>query len=322
MYNVDYKIWKKIQDYAHSAHDLFNGAEIGGMAIMEEKEKGEWWLIDPVILKQTVSGGSTSLDQEELAHYYTEVAMKRKNNPLRYRFLWWHSHHTMGAFWSGTDDKAIEEMSDGDFSFALVVSWKSDPNEHILRVSYWDPEEAHVDTEFDIYNQPEKKIAKSIVKEVTEKCSKPESRTVMTLSSGGWKGYNVNRTPLGGSAIDWRQQSIFENRDKLPATYNKLTKNNIHGTEFTSRSDVYDTIKEMVQKNNASLLEKTISFDLYLSEIEDIELLATQYDYEIIKPYDVETAIKWIKSKKTDDWIEFDYDSASYNASYGLGGWE
>ena len=314
MYNVDYKVWKKIQDYAHSAHDLFNGAEIGGMAIMEEREKGEWWLIDPVILKQEVSGGSTSLDQEELAHYYTDVAMKRKKNPLRYRFLWWHSHHTMGAFWSGTDDKAIEEMSDGDFSFALVVSWKSDPNEHILRVSYWDPEEAHVDTQFSIIDQPAKKIAKSIVKEVTEKCNKPIAKTVMTLGT--------TRHPLGGHTVDWRQTSIFENRDKLPATYNKLTKNNIHGTEFTSRSEVYNTIKEMVQKNNASLLEKLISFDAYLEEIEDIELLAVQYDYEIIKPYDVETAIKWIKSKKTDDWIEFDFDNASYNTSYGWRGWE
>ena len=320
MYNVDYKVWKKIQDYAHSAHDLFNGAEIGGMAIMEEKEKGEWWLIAPVILKQEVSGGSTSLNQEELAHYYTDVAMKRKNNPLRYRFLWWHSHHTMGAFWSGTDDKAIEEMSDGDFSFALVVSLKSDPDEHILRVSYWDPEEAHIDTEFDIINQPVKKIAKSIVKEVTEKCNKSQPRTVMNLTTNGWKGYNTKRDPLGGTIItDWRQQSIFENKDKLPATYNKLNKTDEY--YFESRSEGYATLKTMITANNQSLLEKTISFKTYLETHADIELLGLQYDYDVIKPIDVDIAINWIKSKTTDEWIELDVDTANWNDSFNQGGW-
>jgi hypothetical protein len=315
MYNVDYKVWKKIQDYAHSAHDLFNGAEIGGMAIMEEREKGEWWLIDPIILKQEVSGGSTSLDQEELAHYYTDVAMKRKNNPLRYRFLWWHSHHTMGAFWSGTDDKAIEEMSDGDFSFALVVSWKSDPNEHILRVSYWDPEEAHVDTEFDIIDQPVKKIAKSIVKEVTEKCNKSQPRTVMNLTTNGWKGYK----PMSNHINDWRQQTIFENRDKLPATYNKLNKTDEY--DFESRSEVYATLKSMITANNQSLLEKTISFKTYLETHSDIELLGLQYDYDVIKPIDVDIAINWIKSKTTDEWIALDVDMANWNDSFNQGGW-
>jgi len=309
MYNVDYKEWKKIQGYAHSAHNLFDGAEIGGMAIMEEKERGEWWLKDPVILTQTVTGGTTTLDKDELAHYYTDVAMKRKKNPLRYRFLWWHSHHTMGAFWSPTDDKAIEEMSDGDFSFSLVVSWKSDPNEHILRVSYWDPEESHIDTEFDIINMPNKKIAKSIIKEVTEKCSKPVNTSVMTIGNRGFQ------------KRDWRQTSIFENRHKLPATYNKIVADSDHMDSFSSRSEVYATLKSLISANNASLLEKTISFTTYSEQLAEIDLLALQYDYEIIKPFELNIAISWIKSKSTDDWISLDTDTATWNDSFNQGGW-
>ena len=214
MYNVNYKDWRKIQGYARSAHKLFGGAEIGGMAIMEEVERGEWWLRNPVILKQEVTSGTCSLDQEELAQYYTSTAMKRKKNKNRYRFLWWHSHHTMGAFWSGTDDTAIDEFSDGDISFALVVSWKDHPDEHILRVSQWDPEEHHTDTEFNVVDKPEyKHIAKSIIEEVEEKCERP---TVVA------KTYGLTTTGFGrrspNAYTDWQQQSLFNNMKKLPNT--------------------------------------------------------------------------------------------------------
>ena len=40
-------------------------------------------------------------DGEKLAIHYSKMIGKHGNNV---RHCWWHSHHTMGAFWSGTDD--------------------------------------------------------------------------------------------------------------------------------------------------------------------------------------------------------------------------
>ena len=143
--------WNKIQNYAQEAYDT-KKSEIGGMLVAIEDKDGDWELKDPVILKQQISGSNCVLDKDELALYYTKVGTKLKKK--NFRFVWWHSHHTMDAFWSGTDLTAIKEYSDGDFSFALVVNLKE---EYKFRVSVWKPLEVHEDVDLTIITK-EKKI--------------------------------------------------------------------------------------------------------------------------------------------------------------------
>ena len=313
MYNVEYKDWRKIQGYARSAHKLFGGAEIGGMAVMEEVEKGEWWLKDPIILKQEVTGGTCSLDQEELANYYTSAAIKRKKNKNRYRFLWWHSHHTMGAFWSGTDDKAIDEFSDGDISFALVVSWKVHPDEHILRISQWDPEEHHTDTEFDIVNKPEyNHIAKSIVTEVEEKCEKPFNNIKSTGMTSTGFGY---RSP--SAYTGWQQQSLFDNKKRLPNTINKM-KENDWIPAAKDHTEAFSMIIELISNINDQFLEKQISWDIWEEQFATIEEWSETYDYILDRPHNMDIALSWIKGKKIEEWLTYDPDMCSWNGSFGV----
>ena len=118
--------------------------------------------------------------KEELAKYYTKVASSKEYKDKEYRFLWWHSHHTMQAFWSGTDIDAIEEFNESDFSFALVVNLKE---EYLLRVSVWDPIEVHKDVELTIHNK-EKDVPQSILKEVDKLCSKPKVTSMWNVSKG------------------------------------------------------------------------------------------------------------------------------------------
>tara|TARA_Y100000593_G_scaffold17372_2_gene34751 strand:+ start:770 stop:1657 length:888 start_codon:yes stop_codon:yes gene_type:complete len=178
--------WNKIINYAGISYDEFK-AEIGGMSVMIEDEDGDWELKDPVILKQVVTAGNTHLDKDELAKYYTRTAKKyaKKN----FRFCWWHSHHTMDAFWSGTDTNTIDEFSDGDFSFALVVNLKE---EYKFRVSIWKPFPMHKDVELSVICN-EKKFPKKLVDEVNELCSKPEPPSYL-------KAYKSNQKTL------WHQQ--------------------------------------------------------------------------------------------------------------------
>ena len=167
-FNISQENWDKIIDYARIAYDDYK-SEIGGMATVIKDPEGNWHVEEPVILKQEISGANTSLDKDELAKYYTKTAMfmQEKWPKLDYRFLWWHSHHTMAAFWSGTDHKAIEEFSDGDMSFALVVNLKQ---EYKFRISIWKPIEVAQDVTLNIIGKEPVKLSKKMTKEVKDLC--------------------------------------------------------------------------------------------------------------------------------------------------------
>ena len=188
-----------MQNYAKAAHDG-SKSEIGGMLVAVQDKDNDWQLIDPVIVKQKISPGNCVLDQEELALYYSKMGAKHKNKT--FRFVWWHSHHTMDAFWSGTDLTAIKEYSDGDYSFALVINLKE---EYKLRVSVWKPFEIHEDVELNIISQ-EKKVPKSIAEEVEEKCT--PLHAAVTYGSGWQKGKSNQMSLANTEAINDGGQSV------------------------------------------------------------------------------------------------------------------
>ena len=164
-YYISKKDYDTIINYAQAAYDTMK-AEIGGMAICYQDKDGDWIVTDPVILKQDVTGSTCDLDKEELANYYCKAAKKHKKK--NFRFCWWHSHHTMDVFWSSTDIKGIEEYSDGDMSFALVVNLK---RENKFRTSMWKPVVMHEDTTLEILDQKGSSVPKKILKEVDKLCN-------------------------------------------------------------------------------------------------------------------------------------------------------
>ena len=165
-YYISKKDYDTIINYATAAYESMK-AEIGGMSICYQDEDGDWIVTDPVILKQKVTGSTCDLDQEALADYYCKAA--KKHGKKNFRFCWWHSHHTMGVFWSSTDIKGINEYSDGDLSFALVVNLK---RENKFRASMWKPVVMHEDTTLEILENKDSSVPKKILKEVEELCEK------------------------------------------------------------------------------------------------------------------------------------------------------
>ena len=124
--NIDRSDWQIILSYAISAHKQFN-TEIGGMAVCLRDETGKWTITDPVILKQTVSSSKCDLDEEKLTEYYANAAYEYGDwIPNDLIFVWFHSHGSMGAFWSGTDDNTIEKSSKTGNSISLVVNIKGE----------------------------------------------------------------------------------------------------------------------------------------------------------------------------------------------------
>ena len=181
---IEKKDWKKILNYAQASYDEWK-AEIGGMAVCYKDKDGDWVVAEPVILKQEVDHGSTSIDKDELAKYYTRTGMKWKKKD--FRFCWWHSHHNMGAFWSKTDTDTIEEYEDGDLSFALVVCLNGD---YKFRVSMWKPFVSHQDVKLNINGEKNKTdVPKKIMEEVKELCEKPTSKWETQRGVNSYNGY-------------------------------------------------------------------------------------------------------------------------------------
>ena len=267
--------WKKIIQYSQAAYDNWK-SEISGMMIAYKDKEGDYLLTEPVILKQTVSGANTTLDKEALAEYYVKTAMKHKKKDSL-QFVWWHSHHTMDAFWSGTDLSTIEEMSEGAMSLSLVVNLKQ---EYKFRVSIWDPIEMHKDIEIKIMGK-DKKIPAKIMTEVTAMCEKPT-----TVVSNMW-------TSKRKSNSDRVQTSLFnESYLKHPSQVEEIA-SDIDDiiSEYCSGNNAFDEVKGMFKAINTQLHEEGSVYRVGIpktqEELDSIAMYILPYKY-IYKATDIE----------------------------------
>ena len=274
------------------------------MLVAIEDKDGDWELKDPVILKQQISGSNCVLDKDELALYYTKVGtrLKKKN----FRFVWWHSHHTMDAFWSGTDLNAIKEYSDGDFSFALVINLKE---EYKLRVSVWKPIEVHEDVELVIIGES-KKIPKKIVDEVEDKCSS------ITYSYG--------------NTTNWRNTYSKEKSNQM--TLMDTTKNGGQksNTELSGDSQDYIYAYQLVDEMNKEYCDGRLTYEGWIAKAKQVNILLTDtydsiYRIELMTEAALENnamiatpheyiVIDMTVDEDYDDWI----DAQSWNNSFGV----
>ena len=264
--------WDKIINYAKGAYKEF-GAEIGGMSVCYKDKEDNWVVTDPVILKQDVTAGTCSLDKAELAKYYTKAGMKWKNH--EFRFCWWHSHHTMSAFWSNTDINAIEEYSDGDMSFALVVNLKE---EYKFRISIWKPFVMHEDVKVHIDGAYDDiKVPKKIMSEVKEHCEKPVIKqhkwnygNGYTMQQSMFNNHVNAGTPSinGHNILDDMDVTVIDN---LPLDFDvndkmydhMIEKNNEWISALCDGNITHKNYIKAVNKENATLDKQDANF-LYL----------------------------------------------------------
>ena len=194
--HIKNKDYVKIMTYAEEAYKLYK-TEIGGMAVcLKDRETGEYLIKDPKIMKQTVSPSRCDLDKNALAEYFGKESIKYKEYiPNNIIYVWWHSHHNLGAFWSATDIKTMEDSQKNGNTLSLVVSFdKKTP--HVLTLSIKEPLKAHIDCELNIIK--ESLFNKDEIKEEIEKYCKDES---IFLSP---------KTVSGDITKDTAQPSLFE----------------------------------------------------------------------------------------------------------------
>ena len=86
--------------------------EVGGkMKITYDEEKNQLRISDYDFLKQKVSTTDFEIDEEETARWMLEHMDDEDFHEWR---GWWHSHHNMSLFWSGTDDQMFNKLLEGE----------------------------------------------------------------------------------------------------------------------------------------------------------------------------------------------------------------
>jgi len=269
MFYITKQAWKKVIDYAQASYDKFS-AEIGGFMIMKKDKDGDYIISEPEILKQVVTGGTTEMDKEEVSDYYIKAAEKHGND---IRFIWWHSHANMKAFWSGTDTSTMEEYKGSDWAAFLVVNIKG---EHKFSVKMWNPIDVLEDVELNILGM--KTVPKSITNEVEKLCSKPK---ITASVHRGYGGYNGNQLPLYNGVSGWSIEDQAEleayngsyglhkepNTDNLSFKDKVLLKEMIDNiddvNEYYSDGKIeYKNWLKTVKSFNKVLKGKNVSFDM------------------------------------------------------------
>lgn len=93
--------------------------EISGLGKVIKQSDGSLFVNKIYLLKQTVSGTETELDDDAIA----ELMFEAKDDPGNLMF-WWHSHVDMDVFWSGTDYEAIAKLGKGGMIVSTVYNKK------------------------------------------------------------------------------------------------------------------------------------------------------------------------------------------------------
>jgi len=137
--------------------------EISGIGKVE-KINGKFLITEVILLPQECSASSSDLDEKALDEFVlSEVESGRSVENLK---LWWHSHASMGAFWSGTDTGTIEKFRNG--WFISIVGNKS--GEYKIRLDLFEPfryvfDELHLETVF----PPALELKAEVEAEIAEK---------------------------------------------------------------------------------------------------------------------------------------------------------
>ncbi len=311
------KAWNTMQQYAGIAYDKDKN-EISGLIPYKLtkhpiSDETVYELFDPVILKQENSGTTTELDGEALRDYQVKAGMKYGTD---IRFCWWHSHHTMGAFWSGTDDKEIKAWKNDSWSLALVVNLFG---EYKLNVSVWKPIEFSEDVPLEIVRDIPK-VTKKQLKEYDELCS---NKTAVVHTGWQSKGY----TPHNQVTM-WNNQTKEDALD--PNAHKKLKW--VHGESMEPYAELIEALDEAISDIVDDFCQGTMDYKEYSSKIKmlnkDLKLRNAKVKINILpKGKVLEKAMTmqaWEHLKYDNEAIEKSYDDArlsNYQTNYGGYGW-
>lgn len=196
---IPHRAYQKLMWYVRAVDTEITGfAEV----IFDEERKrlvvGEVYLLD-----QEAAGSEVEMSEEAIAKF-TDQMMEQGATQLPR--LWWHSHVDMGAFFSTTDDIAMDDLNNGTWGVALVMNKREEMK---ASVNIYYPIR-HTFDDVDItYEVPPLTIPKEIQDEVAAKVKEMKLPELPALTGKG-HGY---------SGIDYEE--MRKRRLRIPGIHMK-----------------------------------------------------------------------------------------------------
>ena len=223
---TDYKVTIPSEIYQKLLHYVDAcPIEISGLGDIEFDPITDTFLLTEIYLfKQKCTSTTTKLDNDALDKFN----FKRIKDGLTLPRFWWHSHASMGVFWSSTDEDCMKELKNNDYSISLVANHK---HEMLCRIIQWKPFPVLVDdvpVQVD-YSVPE--IPARIKREVEEKVEETVVTTVVTRptyqypiveSKNGSRSDNDDRDEKNYDALAYPERGLQQMR--LPHTFAKAVR--------------------------------------------------------------------------------------------------
>lgn len=172
--------------------------EVSGLGMIEMTKEGAK-VVDAILLPQKNSSTTTDIDPEGVH----KALFTFREHPGKLAW-WWHSHASMGVFWSGTDTATIKELGMAGWAFATVLNKKRESKSCFLMAdgikSPWGEQPLfYDDLEFSIAQ--EEGVQEAWSKEYEDNVKKYEAPArVWTYPEGGTgrvHHYGVNPTGRG-----------------------------------------------------------------------------------------------------------------------------
>lgn len=158
--------------------------EVGGFGFVH-REGDEWTWYETFIVKQGASGAEVDYGQGEgLAQALARADEAGLLNDPQFSWVSWHSHNTMSAYWSSTDESAIKKFREVGMPhlFSFVGNHKY---EYKLRLDLFDhPLMKHIKFEGgDLVVARDGRIVEAVNVDLETLVTKPKPKAW----SGGWK---------------------------------------------------------------------------------------------------------------------------------------
>jgi hypothetical protein len=113
---IPHNIYHKVMWWVNMA----KGLEVSGFGTVEVDHQAKTFKVtDAFLIKQENTTGDTEMD--ELALGRMEYECHKRGVQAKW---WWHSHHSMGVFWSQTDVDTIEQLGKAGWILATVFNNK------------------------------------------------------------------------------------------------------------------------------------------------------------------------------------------------------
>jgi len=291
-----------------------------------ERVDNRFYITDFIVPYQINTGANTEVPNSILLDGQTEPTdaifeWRTRDKDMKQPSTWrdpkeWnlliHSHHTMGAFWSGTDEKEMQDMAEERNTpyLSLVVSTK-DKGEYKLRIVY--PEVGLKFDEPEFIRTPLPSLAEYLAKTPEEQESLRQRITIAQSIVDGIDidkyeqkpkyqtaqiGFNYNKYYDDGYDKDLDDYGPLESYGKQKKSYlDKCMSTTVIRKEADSR---YDHFKEQLDLWG----EGYFNFSLDDSELYSKAIDLKEVEYDAVRNYKDNFGFVWLEEGAERDTIE------------------